>query len=181
MGNLPSIVDMDITTFSNRKTTYIEDKYDEIIKLHSENDDEAIDMVFKLFEKFTEKYTLDNIQNNDLINFRKDGKMLFSLLYKVLNSDELREEMKNDDDMHDDEIHEYENFILNLEYIINKIDTVDLVDESKLHCLMFKTSCNICKDYLNKKLNDMNALKNSLDGLNNSLKKLQNHLELSIN
>lgn len=181
MGNSLSIIDMDITAFSNRKTTYIEDKCDEIIKLHSENDDEVIDMVFKLFEEFTAKYTLDNIQNNDLINFRKDGKMLFSLLYKVLNSDELREEMKKDDDIHDDEINEYEKFIINLEYIINNIDTVDLINESKLHCLMFKKSCNICKDYLNKKLNDMNGLKNSLDELNNSLKKLQNHLELSIN
>ena len=142
MGNFSSIVDMDITTLSNRKTTYIEDKCDEIIKLHSENDDEVIDMVFKLFEEFTAKYTLDNIQNNDLINFRKDGKMLFSLLYKVLNSDELREEMKKDDDIHDDEINEYEKFIINLEYIINNIDTVDLINESKLHCLMFKTSCN---------------------------------------
>lgn len=181
MGNFSSIVDMDITTLSNRKTTYIEDKCDEIIKLHTENDDEVIDMVFKLFEEFTAKYTLDNIQNNDLINFRKDGKLLFSLLYKVLNSDELREEMKKDDDIHDDEINEYEKFIINLEYIIINIDKVDLINESGLHCLMFKTSCNICKDYLNKKLNDMNALKNSLDGLNNSLKKLQNHLELSIN
>lgn len=177
MGNFLSIVDMDITTLSKRKTNYIEDKCDEIIKLHSENDDEAIDMVFKLFEEFTEKYTLDNIQDNDLINFRKDGKMLFSLLYKILNSDELREEIKNDDDIHDVEINEYENFIINLKYIINNIDTVDLINEVKL----FKISCNICKDYLNKKLNDMNALKNSLDELNNSLKKLQNNLELSIN
>jgi hypothetical protein len=177
MGNFSSIVDMDITTFSNRKTGYIEDKCHEITKLHSENDDEVIDMVFKLFGEFTEKYTLDNIQNNDLINFRKDGKILFSLLYKVLNSDELREEMKNYDDMNHDEINEYENFIINLEYIINNIDTVDLINEAKL----FKISCNICKDYLNKKINDMNSLKNSLDELNNSLKKLQNHLELSIN
>jgi hypothetical protein len=174
MGNLSSLVDMNLATLSNNNNSDIDNKCNEIVRLLSIDENKAINILFELFNDFTKKYTFDNLQDNQYFHFRKDGKTIFLLFQKIFDNDELREEIKKDGEI--DELNEYEKFISNLKYIINNIETVDLNGES-----YFKKSCETCKEYLNKKINDMNELNNALEKLNNSLENLANKLENSIN
>lgn len=147
-------------------SNFTEENYNKIIKLNSE---EMFDEILKLFNIFYEKY--NNIFNEYNENFKNDCKILMSLLLK--NYKLSLEDSENSED----EIDNFKIIVKNIEYILSKLDTVDLknIDNDFKNALnfiynFFSENKNENTFYLSDLLKDQHEIKEILDDLKNNKK-----------
>ena len=179
MGNISSTIDMKLV--DTNKSTSIEEKYNETLK-HLNDEDKSLNMFFEILKMFMEKYKIDKIDKNNLYGFRKDGKLVFLLMKKLFDYSGLNEDMEkiNNSDTISiiNEANEYKNFIININYIIDNIETTDLLDEEN----DFSETCKKTICYLNEKNKEMSELNDRIITLNKSIESTIDTLNsLSIN
>ncbi len=177
MGNIVATIDMKF--ISTNKSTSIEEKYYEI--LNNLNDKISFNMFFELVQLFMEKYKIDKIDKNNLYGFRRDGKYLFLLMKKLFDCSGLSEDAEKINASHPIETinkaNEYKKFINNIKYIIDNIETTDLVNENDFSYICKKTIC-----YLYDKNKEMDEVNDSIKTLNTSIESTLNTLNsFSIN
>ena len=147
-------------------SNFTEENYNKIIKLNSE---EMFDEILKLFNIFYEKYK--NIFNEYNENFKNDCKICMSLLLKNYNLS------LEDSENSEDEIDNFKIIIKNIEYILSKLDMVDLknIDDDFKNALnfifnFFSENENENTFYLSDLLKDQHEIKEILEDLKNNKK-----------
>ncbi len=155
------------------------------IAIHLIDSDERKGMVMmmNLLNLYQTKY---EIKNEEICNkdFRKDTKLIFQLFRNCIASDNMIKEMFEEyDDSEVDKIEkeEYWQFTENIKFVLQQIDTVDLLNPDD----EFTSNCNNAITFLTKKDEDMKGLTNTmkklsftLEGLGNALSNTSNDLNL---
>ena len=156
-----------------------------VIDLMESDEGTGMKMMMDLLNSYQTKYKIKKEEIFDK-NFRKDTKLIFEILRNGLASDKMIKEM--DEEFTDSEIDkkekkEYMNFTENINFVLQKIDTVDLLDPDD----EFSSNCTNAISFINKKNEDMKGLTNSmkqlsfkLEGLDYALKNINNDLNIPI-
>ena len=153
------------------------DKYNELSNLIDKNydDDNAFTIVMEALEEFINKYQRfkDNIENLPE-NYRMETKIMFMMIQKVYANVKILEDLQNEEVI-DDDVKEYSEFIFNINYVCNNIDTVNFDDDN------FNNKLKSTVDFISKKNEDVKRLNETLDNLNNTLGKLEDTLKVYVN
>ena len=170
MGNMTSTIDMKF--IDTNKSISIEEKYYETLK-YLNDEDKSFNMFFEVLKMFMGKHKIDKIDKNNLYGFRKDRKLVFLLMKKLFDYSGLNEDIENMNGKYSVDmikpINEYKKFINNINYIIDNIETTDLLDEENNFSYICKNT--IC--YLHEKNKEMNELNDSIKTINKSIDTLQ--------
>ena len=141
-----------------------------VIDLMKNDDKNSMKMMMDLLNSYQTKYKIKKEEMFDK-NFRKDTKLIFEILRNGLASDKMIKEM--DEEFTDNEIDkkewkEYMNFTENINFVVQKIDTVDLRNPDD----EFSSNCTQAMLFIHKKNEDMKEFNGTLKKLNDTMKKL---------
>ena len=141
-----------------------------------ENEREGMKRVEELLSIYLKKY---KNKDEEMIEkyFVRIQKLIFQLFQKTMANEELLKELENEFDENDerdmkDKI-EYCNFVSNIDYVLQLIDTVDLQNPDA----EFTYSCNSAIAFLNQKNADMDSLNETMNKLGNTLDHLKDTLK----
>jgi hypothetical protein len=144
-----------------------------VIDTFEENEREGMKRVDNLLSMYLTKY---KIKDKEMIEkyFRKDTKQIFQVIQKTMANEELLKGLEDEFDENDerdmkDKI-EYLNFVSNIDYVLQLIDTVDLQNPDA----EYTYSCNSAIEFLNQKKTDMDSLNETMNKLGNTLDNLTN-------
>lgn len=155
------------------------DKYNEISNLIDKNydDDNAFTIVMETLNDFVNKYQefKDGAFEKLPESYRIDTKITFMMIKKVYANIKMLEELKNEEDINNDEIKEYSEFIFNINYVCSNIDTVNFEDDN------FNSKLKSTLDFISKKNEDVKRLNETFDNLNNTLGQLEDTLKKYVN
>ena len=133
-----------------------------------DNDEEqdAMKMLMTLICSY--KSSCDNKENN-INDFRNDTKLLFNVFHNGIASEKMIKDLEEefDDKFEIDRIEkkEYMDFVGNIRFVIQKIDTVDLLNPDE----EYTTNCEKTMLYLNQKQQEMIGLTNTMKTLTHTL------------
>ena len=141
-----------------------------VIDLMKNDDKNSMKMMMDLLNSYQTKYKIKKEEMFDK-NFRKDTKLIFEILRNGLASDKMIKEM--DEEFTDNEIDkkewkEYMNFTENINFVVQKIDTVHLRNPDD----EFSSNCTQAMLFIHKKNEDMKEFNGTLKKLNDTMKKL---------
>tara|TARA_B110000467_G_C18118755_1_gene366656 strand:+ start:143 stop:625 length:483 start_codon:yes stop_codon:yes gene_type:complete len=149
---------------------FTEANCNKVIDLMENDEGEGMEMMMDLLNSYRTKY---KIKTEALLakDFRKDTKLIFEILRNGLASDKMIKEM--DEEFTDSEIdkkekEEYMNFTENINFVVQKIDTVDLRNPDD----EFSSNCTQAMSFINKKNEEMNEFKDTMKEFNATMKKI---------
>ena len=148
---------------------------DKLISLLSKDkdNDENFDMFMDLLRSYLELY--DHLKEINVLpeTFKTDTKVMFELIKIVYCDEEIIKEISNEDDSHfnKDEMNEYLEFVDNVSYICENIDTFDSNDD-----VLSEKLKNVAI-FFDKKQEDMKKLNEAMDNLGNTLDEVYKTLE----
>jgi len=152
---------------------------DKLISLLSKDkeNDKNFDMFMDLLKSYLEMY--DHLKEINVLpdSFKTDTKVMFELIKIFYCDEEIIREISNKDDSHfnEYEMHEYLEFVNNVNYVCENIDTFDSNDNIISEKLKNVTIFFSKKQEDMKKLNDAMAnLGNTLDEVYKTLEKINN-------
>jgi len=151
---------------------FTEDNCKAVMALFDNDDQEqaGMEMLMTLIHSYQQKYDMNNKENN-INDFRNDTKLLFNVFHNGIASDkmikDLEEEFDEKFEVDRKDKKEYMDFVGNIRVVIQKIDTVDLLNPDE----EYTTNCENAMSYLNQKQQEMR-------GLTDTMKKLTHTLEL---
>ena len=135
--------------------------------------DENFDMFMDLLKSYLEMY--NHLKEINVLpdTFKTDTKVMFELIKIVYCDEEIIKEISNEDDSHfnKDEMNEYLEFVNNVSYICDNIDTFDSNDE-----ILSEKLKNVAM-FFGKKQEDMNKLNEAMNNLGNTLDEVYKTLE----
>ena len=135
--------------------------------------DENFDMFMDLLKSYLEMY--NHLKEINVLpdTFKTDTKVMFELIKIVYCDEEIIKEISNEDDSHfnKDEMNEYLEFVDNVSYICENIDTFDSNDE-----ILSEKLKNVAI-FFGKKQEDMKKLNEAMDNLGNTLDEVYKTLE----
>ena len=154
---------------------FTEENCNKVISIIEDDESEGIEMIMVLFNSYQEKY---KIKNKEIFEeyFRKDTKLIFQVLHSGLASEKMVQEMENefdDSEVDQKEKKEFLEFVDNINFVLQKIDTVDLLDPDD----DFTSNCTHAISFINKKNEDMKGLTESMKKLTLKLECLDNALK----
>jgi len=138
---------------------------------YSDQEKEAMEMMMKLLDSYKQKY---DIKDEELFekDFRKDTKLIFHVLHNGLASEKMVKELEEEfDDSEADrkDKKEYMDFVDNIHFVLQKIDTVDLRNPDD----EFTNHCSNAMSFLYQKQQDMVGLTNTMKELTFRLEKIE--------
>ena len=125
---------------------------------------------------FIEKWiNIDENKNNEHIvtTYIKDTKYVFELLYKVYGSEELMDEL-NEEDQEDEDVKNHLQFLSELKIVIDSNNIEDFKNDESQVSLSLKN----CLTYIQKKDKELKELNDTMNEFNQTLKNLNTSLEL---
>lgn len=135
--------------------------------------DENFDMFMDLLRSYLELY--NHLKEINVLpdTFKTDTKVMFELIKIVYCDEEIIKEISNEDDsnFNKDEMNEYLEFVDNVSYICENIDTFDSNDN-----VLSEKLKNVAI-FFGKKQEDMNKLNEAMDNLGNTLDEVYKTLE----
>ena len=163
-------------------TMFTEENCNKVISILEDDESEGMEMMMVLLNSYQEKY---KIKNTEIFEeyFRKDTKLIFQVLHSGLANEKMVQEMENefdDSEVDQKEKKEFLEFVDNINFVLQKIDTVDLHDPDD----EFSSNCTHAISFINKKNEDMKGLTESmkkltlkLECLGNALKNINNDIK----
>ena len=151
------------------------DNCEKLISLLSKDkeNDENFDMFMDLLKSYLEMY--NHLKEINVLpdTFKTDTKVMFELIKIVYCDEEIIKEISNEDDSHfnKDEMNEYLEFVDNISYIYENIDTFDSNDS-----VLSEKLKNVAI-FFGKKQEDMKKLNEAMDNLGNTLDEVYKTLE----
>ena len=148
---------------------------DKLISLLSKDkgNDETFDMFMDLLKSYLEMY--DHLKEINVLpdSFKTDTKVMFELIKIFYCDEKIISEISNKDDSHfnEDEMNEYLEFVNNVSYVCENIDTFDSNDNIISEKLKNVTI------FFGKKQEDMNKLNDAMANLGNTLDEVYKTLE----
>lgn len=124
----------------------------------------AMQMMQNLLILYQTKYEINPeiLENSFETEFRNDTKLVFETIHKRFVNDEcmkyIETEFDDNDETDQTDKQEFMNFIDNIVFVLQKVDTVDLVNPNE----DFHTNCTNAMLYLNRKNKDMIELTNKM-------------------
>jgi len=146
-----------------------------VIDTFEENEREGMKRVEELLSIYLKKY---KNKDEEMIEkyFRNDTKQIFQVFKKTMANEELLKDLEDEFDENDEQDmkdkEEYCNFVSNIDYVLQLIDTVDLQNPDG----EFTYCCNSAIEFLNKKNADMGSLNETMKKVGNTLDNLTNAL-----
>ncbi len=130
----------------------------------------------ELFQASTPNEAL-SIKNRKNDSFRDDTKVIFQCIQNTFANETNLRELEDDDsdddddyrDDYDDEIKKFKEFINNISFILNNIDTVDLIHPDN----DFKLNCNNAIQYLKQKQESVENLNKTMKEMSSTLKDVE--------
>ena len=165
---------------------FTEENCNKVISIMEIDECNGMEMMMDLLNSYQEKYKIKKeiCQKAFNLSFRKDTKLIYQVIHIGLASEKMVEEMEkefDDNEVDQKEKKEFLEFVDNINFVLQKIDTVDLLDPDD----EFSSNCTNAMSFLNKKNEDMKGLTESmkkltlqLEGLDNALKNLPNDLNI---
>jgi hypothetical protein len=156
--------------------TDIQEQCTNVMTLFEKNESEGMKMLFDVMNSYQKKY---ETKDEELFTqyFRKDTKYVFQVVQKKMANEDIFKEMENEFDENDEtdrkDKEEYLNFISNIDYILQFIDTVDLKNPND----EFTYKCNSATEYLKQKNTDMASLNDEMKKMSNTLGNLSTLLD----
>lgn len=156
-------------------TMFTEENCNKVISILEDDESEGMEMMMVLLNSYQEKY---KIKNTEIFEeyFRKDTKLIFQVLHSGLANEKMVQEMENefdDSEVDQKEKKEFLEFVDNINFVLQKIDTVDLLDPDD----DFTSNCTHAISFINKKNEDMKGLTESMKKLTLKLECLDNALK----
>jgi len=151
--------------------TDIQEQCANTMTLFEKNESEGMKMLYELMNSYQRKY---ETKDEELMMqyFRNDTKCIFQVIQKTLANEDLLKEMENEFDENDEmdrkDKEEYVNFISNIDYILQHIDTADLLNPDD----EFSSNCTNAMSFLQQKNADMASLNETMKKLGNTLDNL---------
>ena len=151
------------------------DNCDKLISLLSKDkeNDENFDMFMDLLKSYLEMY--DHLKEINVLpdTFKTDTKVMFSLIKIFYCDEEIISEISNENDSHfnKDEMNEYLEFVNNVNYVCENIDTFDSNDS-----VLSEKLKNVAI-FFGKKQEDIKKLNEAMDNLGNTLDEVYKTLE----
>jgi uncharacterized membrane-anchored protein YjiN (DUF445 family) len=135
--------------------------------------EENFDMFMDLLKSYLEMYDHLNEINVLPDTFKIDTKVMFDLIKIVYCDEEVIKEISNEDDSHfnKDEMNEYLEFVNNVSYICENIDTFNSNDS------VLSDKLKNVAIFFGKKQEDMKKLNEAMDNLGNTLDEVYKTLE----
>ena len=135
--------------------------------------DENFDMFMDLLRSYLEMY--NHLKEINVLpdTFKTDTKVMFNLIKIFYCDEEIIKEISNEDDsnFNKDEMNEYLEFVDNVSYICENIDTFDSNDD-----VLSEKLKNVVI-FFGKKQEDMKKLNEAMDNLGNTLDEVYKTLE----
>ncbi len=130
----------------------------------------------KLIQASTQNEEL-SIKNGKNDSFRNDTKVIFQCIQNTFANETNLRELEDDDsdddddyrDDYDDEIKKFKEFINNISFILNNIDTVDLIHPDN----DFKLNCFNAIQYLKQKQESVENLNKTMKEMSSTLKDVE--------
>lgn len=97
----------------------IQDLYDQLNDLSLNDKQEKI--FTQMFNKFLENYNRNSINSKNFGNFKEDTYLVFDGLYKYI----FQEDIYNEDDISEKELHIFNELKNHIEYILNNINQIE--------------------------------------------------------
>lgn len=137
------------------------------------DNDENFDMFMDLLRSYLEMYNHLKEVNVLPDTFKTDTKVMFELIKIVYCDEEIIKEISNEDDSHfnKDEMNEYLEFVDNVSYICENIDTFNSNDS------VLSDKLKNVAIFFGKKQEDMKKLNDAMDNLGNTLDEVYKTLE----
>ena len=175
----------------------IEENCNHVIELFDKNNEkynenvgmtEMSKLLFTYKEKFENTLKINDSTNTNLDEthqklFRHDTKLVFNVIQEVFANETLLKEFEDDckdnldwDENDEKEKNEYINFIVDVQYLLDNIDTTNL----NIPDTEFKQRSNKVIKYLQEKNQGMIELNNTVSELGDHLKELSEKLETLI-
>ena len=151
------------------------DNCDKLISLLSKDkeNDENFDMFMELLKSYLEMY--DHLKEINVLpdSFKTDTKVMFELIKIFYCDEEIISEISNKNDSHfnEDEMNEYLEFVNNVSYVCENIDTFDSNDN------IISEKLKSVAIFFGKKQEDMKKLNEAMDNLGNTLDEVYKTLE----
>jgi chromosome segregation ATPase len=142
----------------------------------NDNFEDADKELMNVCNLFIEKWiNIDENKNNDHIvtSYIKDTKYIFELLYKVYGSEELMNELK-DEDQEDEDIKNHLQFLSELKIVIDSNNIEDFKNNDSQVSLSLKN----CLTYIQKKDKELKELNETMNEFNHTLERLNTTLEV---
>jgi hypothetical protein len=139
----------------------------------NDKEKDGMKMLMTLINSYQQKYDLNNKEN--IINdFRNDTKLIFNVFYNSIASEkmikDLEEELDDRYEVDRKDKKEYMDFVGNINVVLQKIDTVDLLNPDT----EYTTNCKNAMSYINQKQHDMIGLRETMSKL---IKQLESVVE----
>ena len=145
------------------------ESFEEIIKIG--DIDDIFEKSLELFEVFTKKYyPINDTIDKDV--FKKETKIIFSLLHHVFSNEKLPEEGDSDYDI--DDIDKIQNLTFHLRSIVDQIDHLDLISD-----INENESFNFVINYFKEQEKMNEGLKETIFELDKNLDKLKITLDIN--
>lgn len=137
------------------------------------DNDENFDMFMDLLRSYLETYNHLKEVNVLPDTFKTDTKVMFELIKIVYCDEVIIKEISNEDDSHfnKDEMNEYLEFVDNVSYICENIDTFNSNDS------VLSDKLKNVAIFFGKKQEDMKKLNEAMDNLGNTLDEVYKTLE----
>ena len=137
-----------------------------------ENDDDinGMRMFSDVLNSYQQKYEIKDVDTFET-DFRNDTKLIFQVFKGTFASDKMIEEFPKEfdnDEKSQNELKEYLKVVNNITFILEKIDTVDLLHPDD----EFTYNCNNAISYFYKKMEEANGLNNSMKNWSHILESL---------
>jgi hypothetical protein len=139
-----------------------------VIDLMEKDEGTCVKMMMDLLNSYQTKYKIKKEEIFDK-NFRKDTKLIFEILRNGLASDKLIKKIDEeftDSEKDKKEKEEYMNFTENINFVLQKIDTLDLRNPDD----DFSSNCTQAMSFINKKNEEMNEFKDTMKEFNATMK-----------
>lgn len=140
------------------------------------NFEDADKELMNVCKLFIEKWiNIDENKNNDHIvtSYIKDTKYVFELLYKVYGSEELMDEL-NEEDQEDEDVKNHLQFLSEVKNVIDSNNIEDFKNNDSQVSLSLKN----CLTYIQKKDKELKELNETMNEFNQTLENLHTSLEL---
>ena len=131
---------------------------------------EAMEMLMNLLDSYKQKYDMKDEETFEK-DFRNDTKLIFNVIHSGIANEKMVKELEEEfDDSEDDrkDKKEYMDFVDNIHFVLQKIDTVDLRNPDD----EFTNHCSKAMSFLYQKQQDMVGLTNTMKELTFRLEKI---------
>ena len=132
---------------------------------------EAMEMLMKLLDSYKQKYDMKDEETFEK-DFRNDTKLIFNVIHSGIANEKMVKELKEEfDDSEADrkDKKEYLEFVDNIHFVLQKIDTIDLRNPDE----DFTYHCSKAMSFLHQKQEDAVGLKNTMKTLTFTLERIE--------